>query len=154
MPHVNPSEWSNRTFPNSAGRTGAGSGSIGSSPDAPAASITLEMVTRQYLPALCRFLEVDPIEGSVTNNYDYSANPINMLDLSGEQWSWDSAVIEGTDFTWNDAAHVARRAAVSSVAAAGAGAAAVCGRQRWDRVSTRRGCRLRSSLEGGPARAP
>jgi RHS repeat-associated protein len=45
---------------------------------------TLEMGARPYLPAIGRFLRVDPVEGGSANDYDYSnGDPVNGLDLDG-----------------------------------------------------------------------
>jgi RHS repeat-associated protein len=45
---------------------------------------TIEMGARQYVPGLGRFLEVDPVAGGRSNDYDYvSGDPVNAFDLDG-----------------------------------------------------------------------
>lgn len=48
-------------------------------------ALIVEMEARFYIPALGPFLQVDPVEGGVDNDYGWPTDPIGKNDLRGRR---------------------------------------------------------------------
>ncbi|MCS0604092.1 DNRLRE domain-containing protein [Streptomyces sp. LP11] len=52
------------------------------------------MGARLYDPATGRFLQTDPIAEGSPNHYGYPSDPVNLVDIDGQMWSWLKDVLK------------------------------------------------------------
>lgn len=105
----------------------------------------VQMGARPYSPLLGRFLAVDPDPAGSANDYEYvGANPINTLDITGENWFTDAiggvwngikavgnGIATAGKWAWNHRTEIATGAVGVGCVFMTAGACTVAGGLLW-----------------------
>lgn len=116
-----------------ANRTGQLNGATGwhqaalKTTEAESSVLMIEMGARLYVPALGRFLQVDPVEGGVDNDYVWPTDPIGNHDVSGKAVPLALLVLGvlGSPIFWAGAAVAVSAIAIASNPWARSGAVSI-----------------------------